>query len=198
MSDPRIQKTKARLREALVELLARESFEHISVTDLCKVSGVTRITFYAYYDDKFALVAEIYNDMFQAAAAAFENLQRVSNQEDVPVRACLNLLDALLEMQEQYRDFIVRLSPEENAYLSFSYYWQVIRKTEQRSRKYVEALKPVHPLQMTTNLLCTGLWGFIRAGIAESRRPAETRSETEKLLENLLSDPSLFETAGRA
>jgi AcrR family transcriptional regulator len=194
MSDPRIQKTKARLRHALVELLAADSFEHISVTDLCKVSGVTRITFYAYYTDKFALVAELYNDMFQAATAAFETLQQTNNAADDPVHACLNLLDAVLEMQEQYRDLIVRLSPEENAYLSFSYYWQVIRKTEQHSRKYVESLKPVHPLQMTTNLLCTGLWGFIRAGISECRKPAEIRAEAESLLETLLSDPSLFQS----
>lgn len=193
MSDPRIEKTKARLRQALTELLATESFEHISVTDLCKVSGVTRITFYAYYTDKFALIAELYSNMFQAAAAIFEALQQKNNADDAPVCACLNLLDAILEMQDQHRDFIARLSPEENAYLSFSYYWQVVRQAEQYSRRYVESLKPVHPLHMTTNLLCTGLWGFIRAGIAECRKPSEIQREAETLLESLLSDPSLFQ-----
>lgn len=67
-----------------MELLARESFEYISVIDLCKVSDVTRITFYACYDDKFALAAKIYKDIFQAATAVFENLQRASSHDNAP------------------------------------------------------------------------------------------------------------------
>lgn len=192
MSDPRIQRTKARLRKALVELLAQESFDRISVTDLCKTSGVTRITFYAYYDDKLALVAELFSEMFQTAAAAFARRQRESGAESDPAESCRNLLRAVLEMQDQYLDLIVRLSPERNAYLSFSYYWQVIRQAEEYSRKYVEALRPRHPLQMTTNLICTGMWGFIRAGIAECRPPEEIRREAEALLDEFLADTALF------
>jgi len=192
MSDLRIKKTKAKLAEALIELLQQDSFEHISVTDLCKTSGVSRITFYAYYDDKFELAAELFEEMRRTAEVIFGSLQKENNPGDDPAAGCLNLLDAVLDMQEQYHNISQRLLTEENAYLSFSYYQHVLRSTEERSRRYVEELSPIHPLQMTTGMICTGIWGFMRAGLQEQRRWGALRPAAETLLKGFLNDPVLF------
>lgn len=187
MSTLKMQKNKTKLRMALAVLLKEMPFEHVSVTDLCKQSGVSRITFYAYYDDKFALADELFDEMLQSASAIFSNLQNQYNPDDDPKRSLKNLLDSVLAMQEQKRNFIAQLSLESNSYLAFSYYWYVLRKAEQYSRKYVEALSPVYPLKMTTNLLCTGVWEFIRTGLKEHRLPDEVHLQAEELLDTLLN-----------
>ena len=52
MEDRRIVKTKRNLKEALIAMLDKEDFEHISITELCRKAEVSRITFYSHYSDK--------------------------------------------------------------------------------------------------------------------------------------------------
>ena len=54
MEDKRILKTKRSLKKAMTEMLDREDFEHISITELCGRAEVSRITFYSHYSDKYA------------------------------------------------------------------------------------------------------------------------------------------------
>ena len=42
MEDKRITKTKKSLKTALIEMLDREDFEHISITELCRKAEVSR------------------------------------------------------------------------------------------------------------------------------------------------------------
>ncbi len=63
MEDKRITKTKRALKSALLELLTTQAFDVISITELCKIANVSRITFYTHYKDKFALLDDIFNDM---------------------------------------------------------------------------------------------------------------------------------------
>ena len=188
----RTQKTKKKLTDALTQLLQSDRFEHISVTDLCKTSGVSRITFYAYYDDKYQLVAALFDEMYQTAAVVFQALEKAGNPEHRPVVSCCHLLNAIFDMQEQYQDLTARLLAEENPYLAFAYYWYVLRQAEEHVSEYLDALDPVHPLSMTASMLCTGLWGFIREGFRESRPRDEIRAGAEAVLYGFLCTPSLF------
>lgn len=58
--------------EALVRLLQKQSFEKLSVKDICEEAGINRSTFYNYFDDKHQLLdavmiasTEVYIDGFQ-------------------------------------------------------------------------------------------------------------------------------------
>jgi AcrR family transcriptional regulator len=201
MGDVRVEKTKERLRTALAFLLQEVPFERVSVTDLCRQSGVSRITFYAYYDDKFALADELFDEMLRCAARIFHELQDRYNPADDPRTSCRHLLDAALEMQEQYQDFLARLALESNSYLAYAYYWFVLRKAEEYSLRYVEALRPVYPARMAANLLCTGIWSFIRTGRQAGGSQEALRQQAEELLDTLLHTSifpgtGAFQTAG--
>jgi AcrR family transcriptional regulator len=54
--DPRIQRTRLLLQEALGKLLETKGFEEISVGDVADAAGVNRATFYDHYADKFGLL----------------------------------------------------------------------------------------------------------------------------------------------
>ncbi|MDO4399538.1 MAG: TetR/AcrR family transcriptional regulator [Coriobacteriia bacterium] len=55
--DRRITRSRAALREALIELMGECGFEAVTVNDLCARAGLTRGTFYNHYQDKEALLA---------------------------------------------------------------------------------------------------------------------------------------------
>lgn len=74
MEDKRITKTKKSLKTALIEMLDREDFEHVSITELCRKAEVSRITFYSHYNDKYALLDDIFSDMLQAGTEDYYRL----------------------------------------------------------------------------------------------------------------------------
>lgn len=62
-TSPRVAKTKAYLKEALISLLDTESFQDVTVKAICQKASVNRSTFYAYYSCPRDLIEEIEADI---------------------------------------------------------------------------------------------------------------------------------------
>jgi AcrR family transcriptional regulator len=60
--DPRVTRTQNLIRDALKALLSEKCFESISVQDIAERATVNRATFYAHYQDKFALLDALIQD----------------------------------------------------------------------------------------------------------------------------------------
>ena len=54
--DPRIKRTRHLLQQAINELLREKEFHNITVQDITNRAEVNRATFYAHFEDKFALL----------------------------------------------------------------------------------------------------------------------------------------------
>lgn len=54
--DPRVKRTRRLLQNAFAELLAAKDFDDITVQDITDRAEVNRATFYAHFEDKFALL----------------------------------------------------------------------------------------------------------------------------------------------
>jgi AcrR family transcriptional regulator len=54
--DPRVRRTRQLLQTALTELLAEKSFEAITVREIAERATINRVTFYAHFQDKLALL----------------------------------------------------------------------------------------------------------------------------------------------
>lgn len=59
----RVRMTKMMIKDAMLELLEKQSLEKITVTDVCERADVNRSTFYAYYEDTRQLLLEIEEDV---------------------------------------------------------------------------------------------------------------------------------------
>ena len=57
--------TKIDLKEALTRLLREKDFEAISVSDITRVAGVNRGTFYLHYIDKFDMMDKLIDEILQ-------------------------------------------------------------------------------------------------------------------------------------
>ncbi|GAB4441551.1 MAG: hypothetical protein Fur0044_38040 [Anaerolineae bacterium] len=68
--DPRVKRTRQLIVQAFTELLAEKSFRAISVQDVAERATVNRATFYAHFEDKYALMDYFIRDSFQQALAS--------------------------------------------------------------------------------------------------------------------------------
>lgn len=66
-ADPRVKRTRKLLQDAFMELLAEKSFHAISVQDIAERATLNRATFYAHFEDKYALMDYLVGDLFHQA-----------------------------------------------------------------------------------------------------------------------------------
>ena len=63
-SDPRVRRTRQLLQQAFMVLVQEKGFQHISVQDIAERATVNRATFYAHYEDKYALLDDCIHESF--------------------------------------------------------------------------------------------------------------------------------------
>ena len=63
-----------KLKETMTKMLDSKRFEQITVSDLCRAAGTSRVTFYTYYDDKYSLLDDYFRDMLEKAEGDFTKL----------------------------------------------------------------------------------------------------------------------------
>ncbi len=88
-ADRRTQYTKSVIRQALFDLMEDKPINKITVTDICKMADINRSTFYSYYEDVYALLSTIQNDLF-------ENVMLTLNSD--------NWYEDLLKLVDENRD----------------------------------------------------------------------------------------------
>ncbi|WP_374286984.1 TetR/AcrR family transcriptional regulator [Lactococcus sp.] len=71
-NDPRKDRTKIALRDAMIELLKRKSFDQISTTELVKTAGISRSGFYTHYQDKYDMIDAYQKMLFNTVQYVFE------------------------------------------------------------------------------------------------------------------------------
>ena len=72
--DLRIRKTRRAIRSGLLKACQAKPYAHVSVTDICAASMVSRTTFYDHYTDKEALLAEVVSFLLDEITPALEGL----------------------------------------------------------------------------------------------------------------------------
>ena len=88
-TDRRTKYTKSVIRQALFDLLKEKPLNKITVTDICKMADINRSTFYSYYEDVYALLTQIHNELFENIVVTLGND---------------NWFDDLLKLIDQNRD----------------------------------------------------------------------------------------------
>jgi len=64
-TDPRVKRTRKLLQQALTELMAEKSFRSITVRDIAARATLNRVTFYAHFPDKHALLEHTIRELIQ-------------------------------------------------------------------------------------------------------------------------------------
>lgn len=88
-TDKRIQRSKADLKQTFIDLLSEKDFDHISITEIVRHANYNRGTFYANFNSKENLLAEIVEDtlvdMIEEIRKPYKALKKV-NMKQLPIQ----------------------------------------------------------------------------------------------------------------
>ncbi|MEG1284084.1 MAG: TetR/AcrR family transcriptional regulator, partial [Lactococcus sp.] len=66
------ERTKARLRDAMTQLLHEKPFDQITTTELVKVAKISRSGFYTHYQDKYEMIDQYQKTLINTIQYVFE------------------------------------------------------------------------------------------------------------------------------
>ena len=193
MEDRRITRTKRSLKAAMTEMLAREDFEHISITELCRRADISRITFYSHYNDKYALLDDIFEDMLQIGTEDYYRRQREYNPSGKLAAGYVNMLDAILELYYNRFDFFQYTNPEKNPYLASRFYSIVLETVERHTLHVEKRLSLKYSPKKIAGFVCFGMLGFVNESHEENTPLEIIRQEARVLLKDLIKSGILTE-----
>ena len=81
MEDLRVQRTYLLLKNALLELLAKKSFDEIKVNDICNLAMIHRTTFYSHFQDKYDLLEYCIKNIEQELTEKINTTQYSNSKE---------------------------------------------------------------------------------------------------------------------
>jgi AcrR family transcriptional regulator len=79
-ADLRVKRTQKLLMAALLELAVQKGFSGVSVSDITKHAGINRATFYRHYQDKFDLLNQYAQTVYELLDAPLESRLRTSSE----------------------------------------------------------------------------------------------------------------------
>ena len=100
----RKEMTRRLLKEGLLSCLENHSFESVTVTLLCKTSGITRSTFYLHYSNIMEIVDDLVDD-----AIAYSNPGMVDNNNLQTIAKTLSAASDSVSLREAYDSIFDRL-----------------------------------------------------------------------------------------
>ena len=74
-SDLRVRRTQKLLREALIALIEERRFDALTVGEIAERAMVSRAAFYRYYQDKYDLVEQIFEEMVATVVREIDPLR---------------------------------------------------------------------------------------------------------------------------
>lgn len=193
MEDKRIIKTKKNIKSTLIDILQKTPFEKITVAELCRRGTVSRITFYVHYEDKYALIEEMFADYILEASRDYHELQKKNNPAGNGIKGYINLIEAILCLFYDNYAFFSHTTAQENPYLYSVFFNNVFASVDDYLRRHT-CLAPRFPIKQTAALLCNGLFGVINISIADRMPEAEARSIARDMYLGIL-ESNLFRRA---
>ena len=98
VSNLRVRRTQKLLREALIELIEERGFEALTVGEITERALVSRAAFYRNYQDKYALVEQIFEEAMSALFSAVGELER-----EHPAEVWVAFFEHIAEYDRLYR-----------------------------------------------------------------------------------------------
>ncbi|AZM55577.1 TetR family transcriptional regulator [Streptomyces sp. WAC 01529] len=102
LDDPRAQRSRARLRTAILELVAAKDPASITMSEVAKHAGVNRATLYQHFPDVNALVTDALEETVAHVARAAALCPREAPRDDAP-QPLYELFQHIAESAALYR-----------------------------------------------------------------------------------------------
>lgn len=105
--DLRILKTKRNLYDALLHLMGERPFEEIKVSEICGKALINRSTFYAHFEDKYALLNSLIMDLKEELKIELLKNEEITNSKEFYMECIKKLLSHIEDRQDIYFPLII-------------------------------------------------------------------------------------------
>ncbi len=102
-SNLRVRRMQKLLREALIELIEERGFEALTIGEITERAMVSRAAFYRHYQDKYALVEQIFEEAMSALLGAVGELG-----QEHPADIWVKFFEHIAEYERLYRALLGR------------------------------------------------------------------------------------------
>jgi AcrR family transcriptional regulator len=101
------------------ELFWKFGFKRVTVEEVCKEAGISKMTFYKFFTNKIDLVKTIMNDILQESLSKYKNIMASEIPYPEKVVALIHLKSEQIETMssEFFRDYVQTDDPEMISYL---------------------------------------------------------------------------------
>ena len=166
LDDPRVKRTRQLLQQALIALMQEKAFQDITVQDIAERATVNRATFYAHFEDKYALLDTCMREQFQQMLA-----HRLSGTATLQPAALRNLVATTCEflalVQHDCTPADHQFDPLLETVLQGELYTVLVgwlrRASTQRSQQV--------PIETTATVISWAIFGGANAWSRSDRRP---------------------------
>lgn len=100
VEDRRVQRTKKSIQTALMELTIQKGFAAVTVRDITEYAGINRATFYRHYQDKFDLLEQYANEVYQLLDVVMD---ADSPADEKPLAGLVRIFEHVREYANFYR-----------------------------------------------------------------------------------------------
>lgn len=190
--DPRVIKTRSKLKKAFLTLLSTHRLGEMNVKDLTQTADVTRGTFYLHYKDKETFIQIMMEELITEYFEAVIYKKGVEEEGTTPIISLL----ATFEYVGNHPDFFKVLLSEQDALVYQEVFsdklYEVIQE-HQRAGKV--NIKNNVPKELLMSFLMYGMLGYINSWLINGKIYANhfMASNLEKMLSS-----TLIEEAGLA
>lgn len=101
--DRRTKYTRNIIKESLLKLVKKKSFEKITVTEVCKICEINRGTFYIHYCDLYDVLDDLLDEMLHETSSIFSHLNLI---DDEKTKQCTYPLCKMIQENPKYSDLI--------------------------------------------------------------------------------------------
>lgn len=110
--DLRVRRTRKLLQQALIELTVIKGFAAITVRDITERAMVNRSTFYRHYLDKYDLLDQYMNELYESSFSSEEGSSWAQNPGQTSPGAPPGLVNLLKHVQAFAHFYCVMLGPK--------------------------------------------------------------------------------------
>ncbi len=110
--DLRIRRTRKLIQQAFIELTMEKGFAALTVRDITKRAMVNRSTFYRHYQDKYDLLEQYMDELYELIATSEEKVLAAERPGQPSATFSVGLLNLLKHIQQFGEFYRVMLGPE--------------------------------------------------------------------------------------
>ncbi len=109
MEDPSINKKKTAIIEASRQLFWKHGFRRVTIEEICKVAGTSKMTFYRYFSDKIELAKTVLDEFYEQSMEKFREIVREDTPAAVKMEKMIRMkLEGSNDISNEFiQDFLV-------------------------------------------------------------------------------------------